>query len=525
MKKIVFLIIASLLVIGLILPGCEGEGEFENWVDIAVAGPMTFSYGEYMWQGATLAMEEINDAGGVDIGGVVHGVRLTEVETNEINDITGTDGIMALTAVIDDVDFVIGGYQETAMAVYREVAMDKGKIFVAASVEAHQQVVLEDYENYKYWFQGPMINDHFVDDMFSALFSTVMAYGFEVGGNYTPKIAIVAEDEEWCDAAVMGMEYLLSSMGWYTGTWRIATAGTSEDVLGVLAEIAPHDPHFIFTIFSGPAGISFSKLVREGVPYAIVVGNNAESTRTEFADLTIYDPNEPPGCAYEISAALFAPGVQITSKSESFANAYTDRWGTSPMQMSGFYDVVYWLMQSVEAAADELGVNDIADIISAENIDVLIQLHEQSTYEGASSEWGYYPMPIELAEEVTHPALNITTNYVLSEEDVNELYPDLSTYNITYDPALWTSPPHYPHSTVYGPGWTTGLGIQWQEVSPEEWSIVAVWPTPLFPDDPAYWEAMIEMGWINQWGNWNFAYPGSAALQIPDWWIEHHFGA
>lgn len=525
MKKIVFLIIASLLVIGLVLPGCEGGGEeeFDHWIDIACPGPMTFIYGEHAWQGVTLAAEEINDAGGVDIGGVMHGIRVTKVETNETNDMTGTDGILALTAVIDDVDFVMGGYQETAMAAYREVAMDEGKIFIAASLQAHQVSVLEDYEGYKYWFQGPMVNDLFVDDMFGAMFTAVMGSLAEVGGNYTPRIAIVAEDEEWADIAVAGMEYILQSYGWWVGSWRVATTATTEEMLTVLAQINPEDPHMIFTVFSGPAGIPFSTLVREAVPYALCVGSNNEASRGEFADITIYDPGEPPGCAYEVTATLFSPGVEITSKSAAFASAYYDRWGNSPTLMSGFYDHVYWLMQSVEAAADELSVSDIADIVSAVNIDELIQIHEQSTWTGATSEYGYYPMPIELAEEVTHPAFNVTTAFVLSEEDVNELYPDLASYNITYDPALWTAPPHYPHSVIYGPGWTTGIVVQWQEVSPGEWGLVSIWPTPLFPDDPAYWEMMMEVGWINQWGYWNFAYPGGASLEIPDWWTSHHF--
>jgi hypothetical protein len=255
----------------------------------------------------------------------------------------------------------------------------------------------------------------------------------------------------------------------------------------------------------------------------VAVGNNNEATQAGYDARTTYDPNEPPGCAYEITMALFAPGIQVTPTSLSFTNAYYDRWGTYPEIQASYYDHTKWLMQDVEKAAQQLGVSDIADVVSPENIDVLIKIHEQGTYVGAASTWRYYPMPIELDHEVTNPTSGTTTKYVLSEEQVNQLYPDLASYGITYDPALWTAPAHLPHSVVYGPGWTTGVAVQWQEVSPGEWGMVAVWPTPLFPDDPAYYETMMENGWINQWGYWNFSYPGSGSIQIPDWWIAHHF--
>lgn len=523
MKRVVFLIIASLLAIGLIVPGCGG-GEPTQYIDIAVTGPMTFDQGKHIWYGAQLAAEEINDAGGVDVGGVMHDVRLTQVDTNEIMDITGTDGIMALTAVIDDVDFVLGGFQESSTAAYREVPMEKEKIFICSGVstEPLYNSVITDYENYKYFFQGAVFNDYFLDLQFSQTFALVMAYGFAIGGNYTPRIAIVAEDEEWCDPSVLGMEAFLTSMGWWVGTWRVDAAGAAEDVLAALTEVATHDPHFIYSIFSGPAGVSVSKLVRDTVPYAMVVGCNTEAQREDFDDLTMYDPEEPPGCAYEITGDYFAPGIELTSRTAAFLDAFVDRWGVFPIYSAGSYDCVYWLMQSIEAAADELGATDIADVVSAENIDVLIQIHEESTYDGAGSKYGLYPMPTELAEAVTNPFYGMTTAYVLSEEVVNELYPHLATYNITYDASWWTAPPHTAHCIVGGSDWATGISIQWQEVSPDVWEKRAMWPWPLF--DPGDIEGMMANGWLNQWGNYNFAYTGTSELQIPDWWITHHFG-
>jgi len=264
------------------------------------------------------------------------------------------------------------------------------------------------------------------------------------------------------------------------------------------------------------------------VPGAVAVGCNTEGQRQEFAELTVYDPEQPPGCSYEILADYLAPGVQITDKTTAFFNAFVERWGKYPMYIAGSYDALYSLMENVQEAAATLGVNDIADVVSPENIDVLIQTMEQSTHEGAAGLAGYFPLPIELEEPVTHPYYGIESRYVLSEEVVNELYPHLATYNMTYDPAWWTVPPHTAHCIIGGVGWSTGISSQWQEVEPGRWDKVAIWPAQLFdPDDyeteEEYWAAMMEAGWLNQWGNWNFSYPGSGELQIPDWWIAHHF--
>ena len=536
MKRIVFLIIASLLVIGLVLPGCtETGGEFEKWIDIAITGPMTFDQGKQCWQGAVSARDDINDAGGVDIGGVMHGVRLTKVDTNEISDITGTDGVNALTAVIDDMDFVLDGFQETASAAYREVALDRGIIFVNSGVSTVPPYmdVLNDYEHYKYYFQGNVFNDYFLDQQFSGIFSLVMAYAFGVAEalnvTFEPKIAIVAEDETWVEPSVQGMEDFLKPLDWWVGTWRPSMTAGSGEVLTMMADIAPYDPHFIYFIVSGPVGVSISKNVRQGVPGAIVVGSNTEGQRREFAELTTYDPNEDPGCAYEIIGDFFTPGVALTSKTVDWFDDYVERWGNYPTYIAGSYDSLSYLMHDVETAVAALNATSIDDVVSAENIDVLIQIREHSTYEGIGAKYGYFPMPIELEEPVVNPLYGINTTYVLSEEVVNELYPHLSEYGMAYNASYWTVPPHVPHCVVGGSDWAAGIGNQWQEVSPGKWDKVAIWPAPLFdPGDygttEEYYAAMMGYNWLNQWGNYNFSYEGSGELILPDWWIAHHFG-
>lgn len=159
MKRIVFLIIASLLVIGLVLPGCTPAEE--NIIKIAVCGPLTDIQGENHLAGAEMARDEINARPGkVTINSTEYTIQLVSVETNEINDTSGATGASALAAKIDQVDFVVGGFRTEAVAVYREVAMDNKKIFMdcGAATGALQYRVVTNYAKYKYWFKATPYN-------------------------------------------------------------------------------------------------------------------------------------------------------------------------------------------------------------------------------------------------------------------------------------------------------------------------------------------------------------------------------
>jgi hypothetical protein len=94
--------------------------------------------------------------------------------------------------------------------------------------------------------------------------------------------------------------------------------------------------------------------------------------------------------------------------------------------------------------------------------------------------------------------------YALSEAQVAELY-DLASYGKTYNEAEWQAgflsgvqQPHIAHDTVYGPGYQTGAGSQWQNVDGEGVK-VGIWPVNLGPN-PAL---------VDQYGDWSFQYDGT----------------
>lgn len=500
MKRIVFLIIASLLVIGLVLPGCAGDGdedgdgvEFEQWITFGIAGPMEDVQGENHWNGALMARDAINDAGGVDVDGDIYGIALVDIDTNEVHG-TPADGITALEAEINNVDFVLGGFRTEAVTAYREVAMDAQKIFMncGAATDALQFSVIEDYGRYKYWFKVTPYNSTFlvknINRMMitigSLLKSELVAAGedviddYEVGEGDPLRVAIMVENLAWCAGFVPVMEFYLPMYGFeVVGTWL--PAATATDLTTELTEMEAQKPHLIFNVSSGPVGITYAKQVAELEIPVMSLGINVEAQQQGAWEST----NQ--GCQYHVFLDTFAEGVETTADTKDFFDAYVARFGDYPVYNAVTYDAIYVLKGAIE----DVGSLDTDDIIS---------YLETNVSTGVAATTAYYPYP--------EKSLG-AGSYALSEEQVRALY-DLDSYGWSYVQSEWlvgeSGAPHIFHDTVYGPGYQTGVGSQWQDGHK-----VGVWPMDLGAPS------------IDQYGDWSFEYTGTVDIVIPiEWFLE-----
>src|SRR4249920_179501 len=124
-------------------------------VKIAVLGPMAFVQGENHWAGAEMARDEINKAGGINVGGKRMQVELIRADTNEIQSVPDATNAIERVITRDKADFLIGGFRSEAVLAMQEVAMDNKKIFLGVGA-AHSKLGLnveQDYNRYKYWFR------------------------------------------------------------------------------------------------------------------------------------------------------------------------------------------------------------------------------------------------------------------------------------------------------------------------------------------------------------------------------------
>jgi branched-chain amino acid transport system substrate-binding protein len=511
-KKILYLIIASLLVLGVVLSGCGGtpteqeEEEEENFVTIAVAGPMTDIQGQGHWNGATMAMEEINAAGGLDIGGTKYTVKLVKVDTKETTEgESGSTGTAALQAVIENVDFVVGGFRTEVVSVYRDVAMDAKKIFMncGAATGSLQFSVVTNYPKYKYWFKSTPYNETFLvkstlkmtGTIANVLKGTLAAteaanatyvkdafkLSTAVGGKL--RVHILMENAQWCAGMVLAAQGYLPTLLGMTVTGTTLVSPTATDITTELNAIKALNPHIIFTAFSGSVGAVYSKNKAALAIPAMTFGINVP------AQEDIHWGNTDGTCEGEVFLDTYAVGLATTGTTVAWFSDYEEEFGGYPVYTAATYDAIL----AVTLAMEETGSLDADGIIA-------FMEDPDNAFTGGTGavKTAYYPMPA-----ITTTAGQL---YALSAAQVATLY-NLASYNKTYNQAEWqvgflsaVQQPHIAHDTVYGPGYQTGIGGQWQKIS-NVGTKVGIWPLNL---GPAYNAAMTD-----QYGNWNFAYPGT----------------
>lgn len=532
MKRIVFLIIASLLVIGLVLPGCDNgvtpreRPVVAGEITIGVAGPMNDIQGEHHWAGAEMAVADI---GGIMVGATNYTLKLLKIDTNEVHGPPG-DGYSAMLANIAKVDFVVGGFRTEAVTSYREVAMDDEVIFFncGAATEMLQKSVVLDYDRYKYWFKATPYNETFLvtsllkmtataakglrDGLAGADSAVLADYKIGTGPDYTLRVAIIVESLSWAHGIVAKAVELLPELLLATQniTMEVVAvkrpSATAVTLVSDLQAIAEEQPHIIFTSFSGPVGVAFSKERADYVHPAMVIGINVEGQSLAHWTATAG------GCEYDMMLDTWAVGVNQTSLTKDWFEQFVTDYEDYPTYTAGTYDAIFALKEAIETTG--VGLDPAKIITWLEDLD--------NAREGVGAvKTAFYPMP-----GVTIDAE--TGEYALSEDQVLDYYPWLDglcieygvacTKTWAYDQTEWLVGPHTAHDTVYGPGYQTGIGVIWYEGAKVGWwPLVAPGLESFAGLPPEYIPAPYQAAlWFNKlldnYGNWNFEYDGNGSI-------------
>lgn len=461
MKRIVFLIIASLLVVGLIMPGMVSAQN--PTVKVLIAGPMEYMQGKDMYDGAELAATEINDAGGIDVGGQPYDILLVEVETDEIDNYAEA-GIKLADAISTnpDAQFIIGGFRTEGVSNMIPEAMGANvTMFIcgAATYSLLAEIPWEivqgygpgaavgtpyyrDYAvsaGYEWIYRGTPFNEVF---LLGNSFMMMQMVGLNlVGQGITPRVAIMAESLDWADAIVEAAEALIPTLGWEVGhIARVSDKASSTVMDPELNAIEADKCNMIWTVMSGQVGSVFS--LRKGaldIP-ALAVGINVEAQSPSFWG----DTNG--GCEYEITLGVYAPNVrQNDPLTGAFLDAFELEYGRFPSYTAGSYDI----LNVLATAIDEVNSVDNEDLTAwyediANKQDITVGTSAQyPPWDGSTlGEWkGYH-----------WPALNST--------QITAIYGDASNYAASCN---FTMPPFSTHDLIYGPDYVTGIGVQWQE--------------------------------------------------------------
>jgi len=223
----------------------------QGTVKIAILGPMSFVQGENHWAGAEMARDEINKAGGINVGGKKMQLELIRADTNEIQSVPDATNATERVITRDKADFLIGGFRSEAVIAMQEIAMDHKKLFLGAGA-AHSKLGLnveQNYERYKYWFRVTPTKDvDLVRTLFAVLGSVAQQIRTDLKKEQ-PKIAIVSEKAVWTEALVAAAQKNLPAMKMeVVGTWQPSAVATD-----VTAELSPDALRQIVRPFADPS--------------------------------------------------------------------------------------------------------------------------------------------------------------------------------------------------------------------------------------------------------------------------------
>jgi len=315
-------------------------------IKIGVIGPMNFVQGKGHWNGATLAAEELNAKGGIQVGKKKMKIELVKTDSNEFLSMTDATNAMELAITRHKVDFLVGGFRTEAVLAMQDIAMDYKKIFIGCGA-AHPELctrVAENYDRYKYWFRGTPFNSMYLVRTCFIHMATVGAILKKMLNIPKVKVAIVAEKAMWVDPMVAAAKEFIPKMGMeMAGIWRPSAVAT--DVTAELSAIQRAGAHMIFTTFSSSVGITFARQAGGLKIPAAQVGINVEAQKDGFWDATEGMGN------YVMTMNTYARGVEYNELTAPFVDKYIKKFAEVPTYTADTYaSIIYNLAPVIEQA-------------------------------------------------------------------------------------------------------------------------------------------------------------------------------
>ena len=370
-------------------------------IKVGVIGPMQFIQGKHHWDGALMAQDEINNAGGVQVGKKKYKIELVKADSNEFLSPTDATNAMEMLMTRDKVNFVVGGFRTESVLAMQDIAMDYKTIFLgcgAATKEICDRVG-EDYDRYKYWFRNTPFNNIYLAKTSFIHLATVGAIMRKALGIETPKVAIVAEKQAWVEAMIKASEATIPKLGLeIAGIWQ--PSQTATDVTAELSAIQRADAQIIYTIFSATVGVTFAKQIGELKLPLAQVGINVEAQKDGFMEATGGMGN------YVMTMNTYARGVEYNETTAPFVDGYIKRFGEVPTYTADTRGAIIMLTECAKRAGS----------LDADKIVPEIEKWDEKEPAG----------------------------------------------RVKFDKN---------HDVIFGPGYVTSLGVQWQDGK-----LVGVWP-------------------------------------------------
>jgi branched-chain amino acid transport system substrate-binding protein len=350
-KAFLVLIVVSVALVGVFLTGCgssNGGSADEDALVIGITVGRASIYGQNSEESAKLAAEEINAAGGVDIGGKKVPIKLEIVDTrDEEPGVPTSDVLLTVEKLLleKQVDAVTGGpsMSECSMALLDLYAKYKVPNVVATGTwtPAWNKKVGEDPEKYMYSFRMSGHVGYWVKDAAALLDQIKEQYGFD-------KLYVSSSDAAHTQAAAGAIKDLAAENGWTVVGEETHPMGSS-DYSALMRDVASSGAQVLFWWDCKPeVAIGIKQWYDMKVPAILMGFLNPLDEPTAWDDLdgkivSTIQFNGEGGCL---------PGSEFTPLTSSFFDAFVAKFDKEPRGCGNVptYTAMYVLKEAFEKA-------------------------------------------------------------------------------------------------------------------------------------------------------------------------------
>ncbi|MBW1781603.1 MAG: ABC transporter substrate-binding protein [Deltaproteobacteria bacterium] len=373
----------------------------EKVIKIGVTGPLQKEAGIGDKNGAELAANEINAAGGI----LGHKIQLFFADDGARAEI----GINAAKKLIfdDKVDVIIGGWLSGVGLAQANHIFDAKKLWLSVGPATPKlaNYVKQNYDRAKYFFRVGCVNsDMFAKDM------VIFAKDFYKDKMGLTKLALLPESSVWAREMAKYLTPHFKDAGFeivYTDVFD----PRQTDFSAQFSKIRKSGAQVLFTIQAASPGVPLTKQWADSKLPVHQAGYSLASQVFNFWDKT------GGKCNGEVTQLINGGRAPITDKTIPFYDKYVKTYGISPTYTAfGCYDALYLL----KAAAEKCGSLDTDKLIKTiekmkfpgtGGLIVFDQYHE-NLYgpEGKQPVWVQWQGPKKM--EVIYPIKWKTAEYI-----------------------------------------------------------------------------------------------------------------
>ncbi len=357
-------IVCGIMFVLLLVPSQNASAQ-EKPIVIGAPLATAFLYGWDAERGIKLAAEEINAAGGVNVGGKKRPFKVEVIDTRDLEPgVPVSEALLGLEKLILEkkADFIVGGpvRSEAALAAMDILSKYKKVSIVTTGVltPAYQKKVEDNYNKYKYCFRNSSHVGVMMNEFVILLEDMRKAHAFN-------KAYIMVQDVEHARRGGEVMKKALTDKGWSVIDMKIYPTGTTDYSVG-LNDASKKGANILFLWMDMPESTVLLKQWSDTKLKALPVGfvNAAEQPgfwkasagKGEYLIVNLVNGGNAP--------------AKITPWTMKFVDAYKKKWGLEPegYGTSSSYMAVYQLKDAIEKA----GTLDSDKVVTAlENVDIM----------------------------------------------------------------------------------------------------------------------------------------------------------